>query len=146
MLFFIDGELLESVDCQLSSKRIPNIRGITTDRLFLIDSLTIGHINNGKRILNIFSVNSTNFQLTLIHSKHFYWMVPFDGCSLSSNDMFIVFPDQHKIVKYRIHQHGSKKNLNIKEINSIEVMNVSPSAISCSEGKDYINKLRPYIP
>lgn len=131
--------------------RLTEIWGITSDRLFLIDPLTIGHISKARREINIFSVNLADNHLTLIYKKHFFLSFPYDACSTSARNIFVVFPDQNKITKYIMYREQDFKLM--LEADSLLDEGFFPSAISCSEGLficicfiHYINiNLRVYI-
>jgi hypothetical protein len=132
-IWFSEEKELEATSCEKrKSTLLDQIWAITTDRLFLIDPLTIGHINKGRMEISIFSVDPTNNLMTLIYKKHFFINVPFDACSHESNQIFVVFPDQNKIVKYKMYREQNFKIM--LEENFILDDSFAPQTISCSKG------------
>ena len=115
----------------MASNPIKKIRGITSDRLFLVNPYTIGFINSGFRLLNIYNVNPRTYKLKLLSSNHFHASIPFDGCSFDFESIFVIFPDQNKITRYRIETNSFM----LKTSLSVSDINFAPSAISCNNGK-----------
>ncbi len=107
-------------------------RRVELNRIFLIDRFLIGVIQNSLATLKIYQVNKHNLELKHLYTKKFQGLIPMDSCSLSTNDLYVVFPDQNMLKKYKIKYMRDK--IDLKETFSVFERGTFPSAISCSEG------------
>ena len=99
---------MEAHNCRMKSALVKNVNGhVGLDRLFLIDQITIGLVQIASGSLSIYKVNGKNLTVELVYTKSFYFLNPFDACSLSPHDIFIVFPDSNIIRKYKIHNNNN---------------------------------------
>jgi hypothetical protein len=71
-------------------------------KIFLIDSKTIGVLNSVDQKLRIFSFDNEEKKLSLVRIKRFHQEVPTDACVDSNNDIYVVFPKQNKISKFKM--------------------------------------------
>jgi hypothetical protein len=141
-----------STSCVVGSYKIVNAIGLSEGRLFTIDPNMIGLVISSDSTLRLFSFNSIHKTLKHLRTKTFRRETPMDACADKNRNIYIVFPDQNKIVKYSIIQshlsksHGqmskfsNRSHVAIKELISVKDVDFSPSAVSCYDDMIYVSE------
>ena len=146
-------------NCVVSSLPLNDYYGLTSDRLFLLDSTILGLITTSDKSIRFFHIDSNKKTLTPMRTKFFRTEDrPYDACADSSKNIYIVFPDQNRIAKFAVTITGpltgnagpksnnspfnrqNKTNIIIKEAISIRDIDFAPTAISCNNDNIYVSQ------
>lgn len=146
-------------ECTLASLTFETLHDRTSDKLFLLDTYTVGLLSSSEFSLRLYQLNVYQRSLTLLRTKYFRGGdVPTDACGDKFKHIYVVFPDTNKIVKYALNSSSplvnslrltnrsassSSSSLNslvIRELVSIRDPDFSPSTIACHDDLVYVGE------